>query len=717
MLRNTIYNFPKDLNETYEKILAKVLQSSRNDDMRTVLVRVFRWVLGARRPLTVQEIEEAIGLDKNDNYLHFDRVASNSGERLIANCGNLVILNESDSTVAFAHHTVQQYLCSLPSSHPLLTGDVLSLENANHEIGQICLAYLSFSDFETQLIKVATNPVELKKAEDLVWSNVPLGKFIKRTLLSSSKSRESATNIPSEEYIRFPLPTRTQSSDILNRKYVMLDYVISAWIWHTAHLTIRSENWIKFENVATKRNLRFNFRPWNEREHQIKVQQVLSPEKTDWRIPDLISRVEELPSGLLPQDISIHCFMMRHGLRSLLDLVDSTSLVRYIRRYQPPPKHYTLKQCLEVFHFALDQVEPSCWQQISFWNSRFIFDLTIENGYDLMRSDFLLELMSFVRTEHTRWAIPYGHLDLEKIFLEAILLALGADRMNSANLLMRSHVTTPARLVETFLLIIREGHARLQVMHLIFLLPIQSNDLWSSELMWKYLFALHHRFDTSDSFLDLYRTVVAKFNQFTSRALLALSVGVLKSPTMLRRLWRDLPRARNTFVLEEIDWRSQPYGTAELYHALKPLSGSNLDEKVRLLLEISNMFQSKVLNRNDEKLNNAIKEAGSFFSFEAFENDCIPCLLLALDAQCLNVVETLVPMYIDFLQDFKNQEVAIEIIGAIEYSKKDFSSVKHAFALISWPDQVKEPIKSRYETLLHWRGGVNVWIIDMVLAS
>lgn len=710
MLRNTISNFPKDLNETYERILAKVFQSSRNDDMRTVLVRVFRWVLGARRPLTVAELEEAVALEKNDNYLRFDRVASNSGERLIANCGNLVILNENDSTVAFAHHTVQQYLCSMPSNHPFLVEDVLSLKHANHEIGQICLAYLSFSDFETQLIKVATNPVELKKAEQLVWSNVPLGKYIKRTLLGSSRSRETATNIPSEEHtIRFPLPTRSQPSHIMNRKYAMLDYIISTWVWHTAHLTTGSENWAKFQNVVTQRNLIFNFRPWKETEHQIKVQQFFSSALKSGKIQTSVSRGEDLSYGLVPQEVLVYCFLMRHGIRSLLPLVDRATLLQCVKHYQAPSRHITLEQCLQYLSAALHGAELSQWQHVSFWNGHLIYHLMMKG--DVIGNPFAVRLaiLNFASTEYKTWVDSYT----DKMFSEAILLALQADKVDIISVLMRSYVTTPARFVETLLLVIGESHDRIRVMRLILFLPIDINEPWSSELMWKYLFVLHHCLVNLGFIFERELSAMAAMNQFTSRALLALAVGVFKLPKLVRQISKvHNPRS---LILDEIDWKSQAYGTAELYHALKPLSGSSLEYNAGLILEIADLCSPTASHWSDREWSNAIKAAGPFFSIEAFEEDQISCLVAAIKAHCLDVVKTLVPMYVDFLQDANNYQASVEIIRAIGISKRDFSSIKDVFVPISWPARTKLQVRDKFAQEL--RLGTQGWIIDMVLAS
>jgi len=55
-IRRAIRNLPKDLPETYERILRKI------EDSGTSLIaqRVFKWAAAAKRPLSVEEMREAI---------------------------------------------------------------------------------------------------------------------------------------------------------------------------------------------------------------------------------------------------------------------------------------------------------------------------------------------------------------------------------------------------------------------------------------------------------------------------------------------------------------------------------------------------------------------------------------------------------------------------------------------------------------------------------
>ena len=63
-----------------------------------------------------------------------------------------MVIDEKNETVRLAHHTVQQFFLSLSNHQSALTLPFhFSLAEADLEAEEICLAYLSFSDFEGQI--------------------------------------------------------------------------------------------------------------------------------------------------------------------------------------------------------------------------------------------------------------------------------------------------------------------------------------------------------------------------------------------------------------------------------------------------------------------------------------------------------------------------------------------------------------------------------------
>ncbi|KAF3931863.1 hypothetical protein ABW19_dt0206566 [Dactylella cylindrospora] len=148
-IRKVIQNLPKGLNETYARILTKILQKGTAEKA----LLIFKWVSAALRPLTLTELQEAIAITTDDTYHAqiVDRMIKNP-TLILRKCSNLVIFNERDKTVQFAHSTVQDFLqthetaVNFPSLHLNPTSTQMDIRNA-------CLTYLSLSDFEAQVAR------------------------------------------------------------------------------------------------------------------------------------------------------------------------------------------------------------------------------------------------------------------------------------------------------------------------------------------------------------------------------------------------------------------------------------------------------------------------------------------------------------------------------------------------------------------------------------
>jgi hypothetical protein len=151
------------------------------------MAKVVQWICCARRPLLLVELEEAVGLDETDTYLHSQRTATNAGEKLVSACGNLVVYDRDAKTVALAHHTVEQFLCS-GKSMPGQRSIDFDRREVDHHIGKICLAYLRFTDFEQQLFQ-PKRPMVLgrKDAENvictLLWKTHSLSSGMSQQML------------------------------------------------------------------------------------------------------------------------------------------------------------------------------------------------------------------------------------------------------------------------------------------------------------------------------------------------------------------------------------------------------------------------------------------------------------------------------------------------------------------------------------------------------
>lgn len=147
-IRKALRTLPQDLTETYNRVLMRIVKD-RNEE---VVSKIFRWVAAARRPLLLDELQEAITIEPRDSYLHKDRLVNNPNN-LISWCSSLIILQDEDSVVQFAHHSVNQFLLS--DRYDTVTKSFhFQLPEVDHEVGELCVTYLHFNDFERQVSRL-----------------------------------------------------------------------------------------------------------------------------------------------------------------------------------------------------------------------------------------------------------------------------------------------------------------------------------------------------------------------------------------------------------------------------------------------------------------------------------------------------------------------------------------------------------------------------------
>lgn len=262
-VRETLWNLPEGMIATYTRILEKIARTRTN---KALAQQVFKWIVCAKRPMSLAELAEAVAFKSTDTFWSQDKVPK--PERLYEACGNLVVINEKDKTVRLAHHTVQQFLLELPQR--AVECFHIPLPQAEIEVGEICVAYLLFSDFERQ-IAVSNHDV-------LAVSRIPEPKAIgKQATSQSSLNNLTSSMFQVRNYFRSHTPSRPVDFDFsrfaklkmppsqtLQEKYLFLDYAIQNWIGHTlAFSESNTSMWGAFRKLALDKRLPFDIRPWN----------------------------------------------------------------------------------------------------------------------------------------------------------------------------------------------------------------------------------------------------------------------------------------------------------------------------------------------------------------------------------------------------------------------------------------------------------------------
>lgn len=272
-----LQNLPKSLIETYDRLLDKIEAAER----RTIIKKMFEWIICARQPLLVDELREGISFTLEDDLWDQTKVVTNFA-RLLRACGNLVVVDTFDETinkpiryvkktrfVQLAHYTLQQYLL-LPKEGRFH----FNLNEANVMVGEVCVAYLNFSNFNSQLVRFKDNTntdmvnwSRLAGREVLLPSDLPGRRAIQ--VLKTLRSADT-TSMEIDMIRHIPRPKREPELATFN----LVSYISTHWLWHTIHFnseasadTMANTRVARrddlFRDLVLHKELLFKFRPWD----------------------------------------------------------------------------------------------------------------------------------------------------------------------------------------------------------------------------------------------------------------------------------------------------------------------------------------------------------------------------------------------------------------------------------------------------------------------
>jgi ankyrin repeat domain-containing protein 50 len=143
----SLAELPKDLPETYSRILKKIEKSDKN-----LHKRVFQFVVAACRCLSTQELRVALSVvpwDLNWNPLRL----VNDIDALLSSFGGLILVDEEDEAVALVHHSLKQFLLQEPVS---AATESFTHSEANGALGAVLVTYLNYDFLPTELSCVET---------------------------------------------------------------------------------------------------------------------------------------------------------------------------------------------------------------------------------------------------------------------------------------------------------------------------------------------------------------------------------------------------------------------------------------------------------------------------------------------------------------------------------------------------------------------------------
>ena len=225
-------NLPRDLPQTYERILSGITETDDID----ICKRIFQWVATVKRPLTLEELREAIGIEPLQQEWDSSRFV-NDMNQAIASCGNLIFIEEEHQAVHYTHYSVKQYLLSEAISTSLRPYHI-DLERADAEVGAVCVTYLDFGIFSRQVARTTGNGKSIASIPSTVLKETlphrTLGNKIALALLQRQYKSGSAVSRPLEDTLGDTEAFRKQR---MQEQYSFLSYAREFWLEHTKSAT------------------------------------------------------------------------------------------------------------------------------------------------------------------------------------------------------------------------------------------------------------------------------------------------------------------------------------------------------------------------------------------------------------------------------------------------------------------------------------------------
>lgn len=268
-VRHALKRLPDGLNETFARALTKIVM--RGKTQVGVAQNIFKWLVSAKRTLTLEELQEAVAIKFHDREL--DQAAIPNASHLIRACGSLVVYDSQENTIQLAHYTIRQFLLSEPSESEIslnLADFHFTLHQAGIEAGKICLTYLNFAEFETQIVRrdhLSPSQILLLGSPTTGWvpDMVGFNETQARAWNHLRKTRFSPLrSVPDIDFDKHLTFVRKPPQNSL-QKFRLLSYVIKYWVEHASIFSADDNDlWKLFEVLAFERKMLFDFRPWGD---------------------------------------------------------------------------------------------------------------------------------------------------------------------------------------------------------------------------------------------------------------------------------------------------------------------------------------------------------------------------------------------------------------------------------------------------------------------
>ena len=176
-IREALADLPKDLSETFARVLLKSGSSNKS-----LQAKALQLVLAAYRPFTTEELREALSVTPGDTAWDPSRML-NDVQSALACCGCLLTLDEEESTVRVIHHSVRQYILhDFDGVNPM----GFPIEAAQRTLADIVVTYLAYPVFDKELSRTNARRIAIESAPS---------KILESAMGTSSTTRQLAVRL------------------------------------------------------------------------------------------------------------------------------------------------------------------------------------------------------------------------------------------------------------------------------------------------------------------------------------------------------------------------------------------------------------------------------------------------------------------------------------------------------------------------------------------
>lgn len=266
-IRRALNNLPEDLAGTYERCLQRVRENESEYSLR-----VLRYVYGARNPLNILALGEALATDPETGEMSAEDVPST--DSIMDSGANLVILSEIDNFVLPAHHSVRQFLES--SESEILRDLSLPIwDDAALDLGEMSVTHLWWHDHISATEKPQKQaPSEATTHDIMVPAISRMRSWIPRSkTLQLFEKMSSLKHKISEPVFGENLPPITITLPSLNRHLIAMEnpfhhYAKLNWLTLTQTLTPTSAKWDCFRDLVLSPKVADSSYPWLPTTHE-----------------------------------------------------------------------------------------------------------------------------------------------------------------------------------------------------------------------------------------------------------------------------------------------------------------------------------------------------------------------------------------------------------------------------------------------------------------